>query len=405
MRILYLHQYFNTPQDAGGIRSYEMARRFVERGYEVHMITSKRNDGGKKGWFTTVEAGIKVHWLPVPYSSTMSVPERVRSFVSFAMAAGPRAASVGGDVVFATSTPLTIALPAVFAARRLRVPMVFEVRDLWPEMPIAIGALRNPVLKWVAHRLERFAYHNSDQIVALSPGMREGVVRTGYPRKKVHVIPNSSDVSIFRGDNVDRDRFLSRHPYLKGKKLVGYTGAVGPINGLEYFLRMASEMQGIDHDVHFLVVDKGGSEGAAIREAAAESGILDRNLTILPSVPKQELPDVLAALTVASSLFIDLPEMWSNSANKFFDALAAGKPVMINYAGWQAELLREYEAGIVVPPKDPIAAAQQLYTFLQNKEGLERAGLASAKLAETMFDRDLLAGKLLNVIEDTVGGQ
>src|SRR5690625_3260213 len=155
MKIIYLHQYFNTPEMSGGTRSYEMARRLVTAGHEVHMITSWRDpDRADENWFETVEAGVNVHWLPVPYSNHMSYGERIKAFSRFAHQAGTKAKELQGDVIFATSTPLTIAIPAISASKKHKVPMVFEVRDLWPELPIAIGALNNPILKWAAKRLE-----------------------------------------------------------------------------------------------------------------------------------------------------------------------------------------------------------------------------------------------------------
>src|SRR5690625_1515997 len=249
MRLIYLHQYFNTPRSSGGTRSYEMARRFVAMGHEVHMVTSWRGETKRDNWFETVEDGIHVHWMPVPYSNEMGFAERIRAFLQFALAAPRRAVKIGGDVVFATSTPLTIAMLGVYASKRLRVEMVFEVRDLWPELPIAIGALRNPVLKWAAHRLEAFAYRNSSQIVALSPGMRDGVVSTGYPEDRVHVIPNSSDVDRFQAPNVDGNRFLNQHPYLQGRRIVLYAGTFGKIHGVDYLVRLAAAMRTLDEHV------------------------------------------------------------------------------------------------------------------------------------------------------------
>src|SRR5690606_13633164 len=118
MKIIYLHQYFNTPRMAGSIRSYEMARRLVDRGHEVHMVTSDRGDVPRSTakWATTEEDGILVHWTHVPYSNHMSLERRLRAFLTFSMRAASKAAALGGDVVFATSTPLTIALPALYAA-------------------------------------------------------------------------------------------------------------------------------------------------------------------------------------------------------------------------------------------------------------------------------------------------
>lgn len=152
----------------GGTRSYEMAGRLVAMGHKVNMLTSWRESDSRKDWFTTDEAGIQAHWLPVPYSNHMSYNQRTASFFQFAWGAARKAASLPADVVFATSTPLTITLPGVYAARRQKVPMVFEVRDLLPDLLIAMHALRNPVTRLTARLLERFAYQASAEIVALS---------------------------------------------------------------------------------------------------------------------------------------------------------------------------------------------------------------------------------------------
>jgi len=185
---------------SGGTRSYEMARRLVKEGHEVHVITSNRDGGstGKSRWYQTIEEGIHVHWLQNIYSNKMGYVERIKSFLRFAVLAANKTASIPVDVVFATSTPLTIAISGVYASKKHRVPMVFEVRDLWPEVPIAIGAIKNPIIKKLARRLESFAYKNSHRIIALSPGMKEGIARTGFPSNKISVIPNSCDFDIFK---------------------------------------------------------------------------------------------------------------------------------------------------------------------------------------------------------------
>lgn len=398
MRILYLHQYFNTPSMRGGTRSYEMARRFVEAGHEVHMVTSRRTGGAASGWSQTIEAGVDVHWLDVPYSNRMSYADRMKAFGRFAVAAGPYAAKLPYDLVFATSTPLTIALPGVFAARRRRVPMVFEVRDLWPELPIAMGALKNPVLRAAARALERFAYRNAEQVVALSPGMRDGVVATGYDPSRVHVIPNSSDVELFRDPEAGAEPFYERYPHLRNKRIVMYAGTLGIINGVDYLVRVAAELRDRDPSVHFVIVGD-GHERRVIQDLAAESGVLGDTLTLADPLPKEEMPHALAAADLLTSLFIDLPEMWHNSANKFFDALAAATPVAINYGGWQAELLEEHPAGLRLPARDPAAAAEVVVGFLDDPARMATAREEAARLADTTFNRDRLAADVLRVFD------
>ncbi len=210
MRIIYLHQYFNTPDMSGSTRSFEIGRRLAAAGHQVDIVTSWQEPTSQTGWFTTDVAGMRVHWLPVRYSNHMSYLARMAAFFKFAIRAAGRARRIPGDVVFATSTPLTIAIPAVYTARRRGIPMVFEVRDLWPELPIAVGALQNPLLRGAARVLERWSYRNSAAIIALSPGMAEGIVRTGYLREKVAVVPNASDLELFRRDAARGEGFS--HP-------------------------------------------------------------------------------------------------------------------------------------------------------------------------------------------------
>lgn len=186
MRILYLHQYFNLPSDPGGTRSYEMARRLVAAGHHIYMITSDHHGKSKeKGWQVTKEAGIEVHWLSEPYNNEMSYSQRIKVFLKFAFSAARRAAQIPADVVFATSTPLTIAIPGLYASKRQRIPMVFEVRDLWPDVPIALEVIRNPILKKLSYLIEKYAYNNSDFVVALAPGMAEVISKKGVSKNKI----------------------------------------------------------------------------------------------------------------------------------------------------------------------------------------------------------------------------
>jgi glycosyltransferase involved in cell wall biosynthesis len=397
VRIIYLHQYFTTPDRPGATRSYEMARRLVEWGHEVEMVTTFREPTQIRGWYTSEHEGIRVHWLPVAYSNLMSYRDRLKAFARFAVGAARKATSLEGDVVFATSTPLTIALPAVFAARRKRIPMVFEVRDLWPEVPIAVGALQGRVPISAARALERFAYGNSDEVVALSPGMREGVLRSGYPADRVHVIPNGADLALFGVPTAAGREVRNRYPWLGERPLVLYAGTLGYINGVEYLVQVAANALRMAPEVRFLVIGKGPEE-AKVRALAADLGVMDRNFFMLPRAPKIEMPALLSAADITLSLVIDLPELWANSANKFFDGLAAGRPIGINHEGWQADLLREENAGLVLDARDTGRATASLLTHIQDRTWVETTGKNARTLAETRFAREMLARKLEDVL-------
>lgn len=387
---------------SGGTRSYEMGRRFVQKGHEVHMVTSRRDhDANEKGWTITKEAGMTVHWYTVPYSNHMGFFARVKAFLAFAYAAMKRLAHIDADVIFATSTPLTIAIPAVPASKKKRIPLVFEVRDLWPEMPIAVGALSNPLLKFLAKKLELWAYKNSQAIVALSPGMRDGVALTGYPLENIAVIPNSSDNQDFTTNRKDVDAFRERLPFASNDPVLLYAGTFGVVNGVDFLVHVAHALKQMNSNVKVLLIGD-GSEKSGIIDLAKNLDVLGENCFILDAVPKKSMPAVLGSATMSAALFIDLPEMRANSANKFFDTLASGSPVLLNYGGWMNDLVISRKCGLSVWGKDYSDAATLINDRLNDDAWLSLAADNSKKLALECFDRDDLADRLIKVLEQSV---
>jgi glycosyltransferase involved in cell wall biosynthesis len=400
MHIVYLHQYFVTPRMPDGTRSYEMARRLVAAGHRVSMVASYRYPTDQKGWYMTNEDGIEVHWLPVPYSNKMSFMQRIGAFLRFALGAARKAATLKGDVVFATSTPLTIAIPGAWASWRMGVPLVFEVRDMWPDVPIAMGILRNPVLVKLARMLESFAYRRARHIVALAPGMRDDIVAKGVPASKITVIPNGCDNSIFGGGAEPVHSPRRKHAWLGDRPMVIYPGAVGRVNGVGYFVDVAKACQTIDPEVCFVIIG-GGAEWEAVREQARQAGVLDRNFFMLPAMPKNELAhwvidsDLLMCLIGPKSVSKDAVQI------KFFDAMAAGKPTGNNFDGFQTRIAAAHDIGIVMDD-DPAKGAQLLCSKLRDRAWLAGAAERSRRLAAGEFSRDALAAKLRRVLEETV---
>ena len=245
MRIVYIYQYYCNPQMAGGMRAYEHARRLVAHGHTVHVITADITPGRRSlGWRRTLEEGVHVHWFSVPYSNNMSYARRIRAFAEFMVLAAAKATRLNADLVFATSTPLTVAVPGVIAARLRRVPFVFEVRDLWPEVPIEMGALRHPAARRLAGALASFAYRNAAEVIALSPGMAAGVAAR-RPGTRTTVVPNAADLELFDVAPDAVRRFRAEHRWLGDRPLIVYTGALGAVNGVDYLVRAARRMRGI----------------------------------------------------------------------------------------------------------------------------------------------------------------
>ena len=397
MRITYLHQYFVPPTGSGGTRSYENARRLVARGHQVTLITSSAMlpldwRGGRR------IDGVDVVVIDVPYGNHMDLRARAAAFIRFAALASREVTRHRADLLFATSTPLTIALPAICGMAWQRAPMVFEVRDLWPEVPIAMGALRNPVARGAARALEWIAYALASRVVALSPGMAEGVRRRGVQERRIATIPNASDLGLFQRGVAAGASVRARLGLDPSQPLVLYAGTFGRVNGVDYLVKLAEEIRRIDPDVHFLLAG-GGALREDVEARARRLGLLGCTLTVMDPVPKQELPGLLAAASVATSTVIPLPALQHNSANKFFDALAAGRPIVINHEGWQADLIRERGVGLVLPPRPDPGAAAALVDFLRGDD-LHTSGQRALELARERFDRDLLARQLGELLEE-----
>ncbi len=386
---------------SGGVRSYDIASSLVKNGHTVHMVTSAREGIYKDGWTFTNEDGINTHWITLPYSNKLNYLKRLKSFFLFAFYSAKKGSSLEGDIIYASSTPLTIAIPALYISWRKSIPMVFEVRDLWPEVPIAIGILKNPFIKYLAKTLERYTYKKSEAVVALSQGVKNGVINAGYDENKVFVIPNFSNIKLFNS-GLTGEKFRIKRKWLNDSPLLVYTGTFGLINGLTYLVDIAEKLLFLNSNVKILLLGH-GREFGSVESYAREKNVLNNNLFIEPSIKKEELPEVLAAADLASNIVINVPELWNNSANKFFDALASGTPVLVNGKGWQAELINKTKSGIVTYGMSLEQSAKTIDDFLHNKNLLKNSSRNALNLSKECFDKDKLVKQVEEVLYFSLG--
>lgn len=393
MKIIYLHQYFNTPDMDGSTRSYEFAKRMVKSGHEVHMITSNRLSTISRD---EIIKGIFVYWIGVPYNNKMKFISRIYAFFIFAFKAWRKSLKIDADIIFATSTPLTIAIPAILAKKQLKIPMCFEVRDLWPDLPISIGIIKNPVLIYFSKMLEQMAYKNSEAIICLSDDMCKGVQDTGYNADKIFNIPNSCDIEKF---SLDKSVGVKKRIELQfdvDDKLILYAGTLGLINDVGYLVKLASHLKTMNEKIKFLIFGEGFEKKKLIK-MAKNLGCLQNNIFFYDPVPKKEIPKLFSAVQLSVSCFLPLKEMEANSANKFFDTIAAGKPIVINYGGWQKKLIRKHDIGIVLN-RNFQKSAENLLKIINDRNELKRMGGNALDLAKSEFSRDILYAKLISVL-------
>ncbi|MDK7237805.1 glycosyltransferase family 4 protein [Corynebacterium amycolatum] len=388
MRITYIHQHFVLPGEPGGSRPYEFARRMAAAGHEVTMICGRDEAMDK-----TVD-GIHVRRLAIPYRNEMSKRERIVSFLNFLVRASAVAARVPADVIYASSTPLTVAVPGIVAKFTQRAPLVAEIRDLWPEVPIKLGYLNNPVAIFLAKQLEKAFYAASSEVVALSPSMADGVKEVA-PKKRVTVIPNASDFERFDVPAEQRAAFRKEQGW--GDDVVAvYAGGFGMSYQLEWLVDLAAQLRrdGVEN-VRFVLLGQ-GSDSDALYQRAENAG-LDADAMFLGRQPKEDVAKYVSAADIALSPLRDDPCLEGNSLNKVFDAMAASRPVVFNHGGWLEEAATEHDAGWRLS-RDIPTAAKRFAEIISDRDEMRAAGQRNRELGEKRFARDSLYNQLIEVL-------
>ena len=388
MKIVYLHQYFNTPSMYGGQRSYNFSQSLAENGHEVTVITSDRKTNNLKT-FTTTVGKVKVIWIPVKYHNSFSYLSRIFAFLSFTLRASMQILKIECDLVFATSTPLTIAVPALIKKTFHKTNFIFEVRDLWPELPIAMGALKNKLLIRLAKSLEKKVYKDSSCIIALSKGMKDGVLSHGVNDKRIAVIPNISDSSKFKE--------LDLRKKLSSKRII-YAGALGHINNIKWICSFSDHLFKFDKKIVVQVYGDG-----TMNELLSHHSSLDtNNLIFSKPLPKKEIFEEFGKSTYSIISFNDLPEMRKNSSNKFFDSLASSTPVIINFGGWIHEIVEDYQLGYSCWEKDLDEFCKMIVSELRDDDKYILKAKKCRIIAEKNFSREIACNKFNKIINRTL---
>lgn len=378
-----------------------MSRRLLEAGHRVTMICGAYDvgdfdvDAGRRVTEQEID-GIRVLRVAEPYANRMGFTRRIRAFLGFARTAAQLVGNLDADLVFATSTPLTVGLPGMKGAWRLGVPFVFEVRDLWPEIAIALGVVKNPALIWYTRRMERKIYRAADHIIALSPGIKDGICQTGYPPEQVSLIPNGCDLDVFQPDEqpLSDERFGPPDDF----RLV-FTGAHGLANGLDAVLDALVELQQRgEKGLRFVFIGQGSQRDRLIERSRREG--LDPMVSWVDLMPKNELAAIIPRMNVGLMILKNLPSFYyGTSPNKFFDYIASGLPVLNNYPGWLADMIQEHRCGVVVRPDDPRAFADAVVWMRDHREELRGMGQRGRELAEARFSRDRLGQMFVETLE------
>ncbi len=402
MHIMYFHQHFSTPSGSAGIRSYEMARMLIEKGHKVTMVCGSYNGGNTglssafvSGKRSGLVDGIGVIEYNLSYSNLDGFLKRGWLFLLFAIRGIGLALTQKYDVIFATTTPLTAGIPGIFARWFRGKKFVFEVRDLWPELPRAMGVITNPIILMSMSALEWLSYRSAHSCIGLSPGIVEGIGKRGVPKDKIKLVPNGCDLDIFNSESqewrpldVKTDDFMAV-----------FTGTHGMANGLEALLDVAVELKRRKlNNIKIVLIGQGKLK--PFLQTKTKEMNLD-NVIFHDPVDKEKLSGLMKSADLGLQILANVPAFYyGTSPNKFFDYIAAGLPVLNNYPGWLAEMIEDNKCGYSVEPENPKLFVDALEDAFNNKDKVESMGVNARALAERDFDRSHLASNWAEWVVD-----
>ena len=388
MKVLILHQHFNTPNEGGALRSYYLAKALIEQGYQPVVITGR----GPASRETINIEGIEVHYLPVAYDNRFGFWKRASSFLRYVWLSTQHAGRLKDvKICYAISAPLTVGLAASSIKFLHKIPFIFEVGDLWPDAPIQMGFVRSYFLKWFLFKIERFIYSDAQSIVALSEKIKSAIEKR--TRKKViHMIPNMADTEFYRP--ALKDPLLEKKFNIEGKFVVSYIGAIGLANGLDFFMECARASQRAMQRVQFILCGEGAMLESLTR--IAQQYELS-NFSIIPFQNREGVKEVMNVTDASFICYKSVPILETGSPNKYFDALACGKLIVINFGGWIKEEIERECCGCYIEQKRPSDFVGKIQTFIDSKRLLQDYQDASRRLAEVKYARRMLSEKFAGI--------
>lgn len=389
MHVLYLHSYYCTNVSSSGSRSHDLCTALIARGHSVTVVCqvadlNRRMFENVPGFIKRVEIDrVTIYGINIPYYNKMGIIRRIASFFLFMIAACAKSLFIHDvDIVFATSTPPTIAVPAIIYKILKRKPFVLELRDIWPDFVEQLGVLPGVpkcffrFIDWWMIRI----YHCADALTTTTHGMTEIIANKGVDRSKLGTILLGANRSLYAKDYTHH-KVLSE-PVLKDKFIVGFLGSISYGYGLQRFLDVASSISQVNSNVSFLILGRGG-QFQALSERIKEMCL--SNIYLGSAIPYQEVPEVLKNIHVGYES--SLPSSASDCAldNKFYDYISAGLPILSNYDGDMGNLLRKWNCGLVAG--DIAAEVSFLDTLERNRDIYSTLSQNALNLAEKL-DRE-----------------
>lgn len=399
MEIIYFYQYFSTPKGSWGTRVYEFAKKWVEDGHKVTVVTSvySKSDLKANSFIENqIIDGINIKIINIKIDNKQHFIRRVWSFLLYSLVSSFYAIRLKGDIVIASSGPISVGIPGLISKYLRNRKLVFETRDLWPEGAIELGLIKSNTVKKFAYWFENICYKSADFIVTLSPGMTSNI-KTRFKISYVDDVTNAANIELFSTHVM----FNSRN--LVPKSYAIYTGNIGVVNNSTWLFESARELKRMGRsDIQIVLIGE-GQQREELETMALNDGV--ENFIRIGLMPKLELVGYIQNAFVSLVPLKGTPVLDTSSPNKFFESLAAGVPVIQNTNGWMKDFLIEHNVGFTLNPNDPTELARTLVRMKDNPLEVANMGKKCSLVAKKYFDKDFLAQKMLNILIDVHGAK
>ena len=396
MKILIFYQYFTTPKGSWGTRIYEFAKEWVKEGHEVIVVSSiysKSDLKARKLIETQFFDGIKVKVVNVKIDNKQSIIKRVFTFIYYALVSSWYAIFKRSDIVIASSGPITVGIPGLISRIFRNGKFVYEVRDLWPEVPIELGIIKNKLIKKIAYFIEKKLYKHASLVVGLSPGMRDYVIKNSH-HKNVISVTNASNLSLFSSKyDFPENEFLTKDDFY-----AIYTGNIGKVNNSYWLLNTARYLKSIRREDIKIVVAGDGQQREELCKIAKKEGI--NNFIYLGLIPKVDLVPYIKNALVSLVPLEANPILDTSSPNKLFESLAAGVPVIQTTNGWIKDYLDKNKLGFTLTGESEVELGDLLLEISENTKLMNELKINAFKCAKRDFDQKKLAKKYLEALKE-----
>jgi glycosyltransferase involved in cell wall biosynthesis len=402
LRILILTHHFPPEVSAGASRFYEMAKIWIEAGHSVTVVACVPNHPAgvpypgykNKLWTRSNVEGIDVIRVWTFLAPNRGVIRRALSFSSYLVSATAAAPFLPApDIVISTVPHFFCGLAGYSVSRFRRVPWLLDIRDLWPDSIVSVGAIRPGRIIRMLQTIERFCYRRASHIVSASRAYLPHFARANVASEKISVVTNGVNFDLF-DKPVDPHAFRRLHN-LEGKFVASYVGTHGLAHELDVILEAASRLRSRDNIAFVLVGD--GSERQTLLERCRKMDL--RNVLMLPQLPRDQIPLVWAATDAAIVTLRSTPLFELVIPSKMFEAMVMRRPIILGLRGEAQRIVEEGNCGVTFQPGNADDLAKQVLALAENPGLCEQFGENGYHLVRLEYDREKLASKYLEVIE------